>query len=107
MNIKNTSALLLVLVTSTTRIHACEKPINLCAVIKDRENKAKAFAQTTECTQWKQATILHQTNNSPETSLLVEKAYNDVTKTKEFQAWMQAAIVADNFKKSAGLLCTQ
>lgn len=107
MNIKNTSALLLILVTSTARIHASEKPINLCAAIEDRENKAKAFAQTTECTQWRQATILHQTNNSPETSFLVETAYNDATKTKEFQAWMQATLVTDNFKKSAGLLCTQ
>jgi hypothetical protein len=107
MNIKNIALLSIILVTNTSSIYTSEKPITLFTVIEDRDNKAKAFAQTIECSQLREATMLHQKNNSPETSFLLETALNNAAKTKEYQAWIEAVRVADKFKKSQGILCTQ
>lgn len=106
MNIRNVALFSVILVTSIPSIHASEKPISLFAVIEDRDNKAKAFAQTTECTQWREAIMLHQKNNSPETSLLLETAQHKATRTEEYQAWVDAIQVAERFKKSQGELCS-
>ena len=106
MNIKNVALLSLILVTNTSSIYTSEKPINLFTVIENRDNKAKVFAQTTECTQLREATILHQKNNSPETSLLLETALNNAAKTKEYQAWVDATQVVERVKNSKGALCS-
>lgn len=41
------------------------------------------------------------------TSLLLETALNNATKTKDYQAWIEAVHVADRFKESKGALCSQ
>jgi hypothetical protein len=89
MNIKNTAALLLILVTNTASMHAMEAPCSSTEKsLLDMEKLHDAFVQTPQYQLHERAKKLYEKHKTEETRLLMEETAGQLLETKESQLFM-------------------